>query len=314
MWKMKPPGRQRIERSMFGKIWKGYTMKEEMANIKKGAFVTNLPNARHYQGEIVVVKFGGSAMCDENISKKIMEDITSLQQMGIKMVLVHGGGPHISACLKKMGKDSVFVDGIRMTDDETMDVVQMVLSGKVNKKLVSQIRKCGGSAIGISGVDGGLLTAEKMAKNMGCTGVIKSVCKDVICDLLKAGYLPVISPVASDENGCIYNINGDMAAAKIAAELHAKRLIFLTDIDGVQIDQKEKSSLQKKLSPHKVKELCKSKIISGGMLPKVNCALDALSSGVGEVSITRGNRAHALIYELKMGESLGTLFVEKVGE
>ncbi len=268
-----------------------------------------LPYIRQYSGKIVVVKYGGNAMINQELKQQVMEDIVLLWLVGVKVVLVHGGGPEISQLMEKLGKEPVFVDGLRVTDKETMDIVQMVLSGKVNKTLVNLLEMQGGRAMGISGIDGGLIRAEARDPRLGYVGKITDVDIRPVMDMLEKGYIPVISTLGCDEQGNAYNINGDTAAAFIAGALGAERLIMMTDIAGILRDQHDPATLIPKLTVSQAKELYASGVISGGMIPKVDCCVDALSKGVESVIIMDGRVPHSILMEILTDEGAGTMVI-----
>ena len=266
-----------------------------------------LPYIQKFNGKIVVVKYGGNAMINETLKQQVMEDIVLLWLIGIKVVLVHGGGPEISEVMDKLGKKPVFVDGLRVTDRETMDIVQMVLAGKVNKTLVNLLEMHGGKAMGISGMDGSLIEAEAKSEALGYVGRITKVNIGAVTDLLEKGYIPVISTVGCDKHGNTYNINGDTAAAYIAGAMGAERLIMMTDIAGILRDKDDPSTLIPSLTVVEAEMLADSEIISGGMIPKVNCCIEAINKGVRNVTIMDGRVSHSILMELLTNEGAGTL-------
>ncbi len=269
--------------------------------------VEALPNIKHYNGKIVVVKYGGNAMVDEQLKSEVMEDIVLLWLIGVKIVLVHGGGPEISELMKKLGKAPVFVDGLRVTDKETVDIVQMVLAGKVNKTLVNLLGTYGGRAIGISGMDGELIMAKMKDERLGYVGEITKINIEPVLDLLEKNYIPVISTVGCDEDGNTYNINGDTAAAHIAGALGAERLIMMTDIAGLLRDKDDPSTLIPEVTVEEAKKYFESGIISGGMIPKVECCIEAIDEGVKNVVIMDGRVHHSILMELLTDEGAGTM-------
>lgn len=266
-----------------------------------------LPYIRRYNGKCVVVKYGGNAMINQQLKEQVMEDIVLLWLIGVKVVLVHGGGPEISDTMAKLGKKAEFVNGLRVTDKETVDIVQMVLAGKVNKTLVNMLEMKGGKAMGISGIDGRLIEAEFKDERLGYVGNITNINIQPVTDLLEKGYIPVISTVACDENGNIYNINGDTAAARIAGALEAERLIMMTDIAGILRDKDDPSTLIPKITVEEARSLYEQNVISGGMIPKVDCCIDALSHGVNNVVIMDGRIPHSILMELLTDEGAGTM-------
>ncbi len=282
-------------------------MQTEFSNAERAEILTQaLPYIKRYVGKIVVVKYGGNAMVNEALKEQVMGDIVLLQLIGVKIVLVHGGGPEISELMEKLGKKPEFVDGLRVTDKETVDIVQMVLSGKVNKTLVTLLAARGGHAIGLSGMDGSMITAKIRDPRLGYVGKVTDVNIKPVTDLLEKGYIPVISTVGSDHDGNAYNINGDTAAAFSAGALGVERLIMMTDIDGILRDRNDPASLISELTVEEVDELTKSGVISGGMIPKVECCLEALQEGVKNVVILDGRVPHSILMELLTNEGAGT--------
>ncbi len=266
-----------------------------------------LPYIQKYRGHIVVIKYGGNAMISEELRSQVMEDIVLLQLIGIKVVLVHGGGPEITNLMERLGKQAQFVDGLRVTDAETVDIVQMVLSGKINKTLVRLIGLRGGKAMGISGADDQLIQAEMKDPQLGFVGKITDVNIQPVLDLLEKGYIPVISTVGCDLSGNIYNINGDTAAAFLAGALGAKRLIMMTDIAGVLRDKNDPASLIPQLSVEEASALFREGTIAGGMIPKVECCITAISRGVDKAIIMDGRVPHSILMELLTDEGAGTM-------
>lgn len=266
-----------------------------------------LPYIRRYNGKCVVVKYGGNAMINEQLKQQVMEDIVLLWLIGVKVVLVHGGGPEISETMEKLGKKAKFVDGLRVTDKETVDIVQMVLAGKINKTLVNLIQMKGGHAVGLSGIDGGIIEAKMKNEALGYVGEITKIRTQPINDLLEKNYIPVISTVASDRQGNTYNINGDTAAARIAGALNAERLIMMTDIAGLLQDKDDPNTLIPQVTISEAKALYESGVISGGMIPKVDCCIEALNRGVNNVIIMDGRIPHSILMELLTDEGAGTM-------
>lgn len=284
----------------------------DFSNAQRAEVLTQaLPYIKRYTGKVVVVKYGGNAMINETLKQQVMEDIVLLWLIGVKIVLVHGGGPEISELMKKLGKEAVFVNGLRVTDKETMDIAQMVLAGKVNKNLVKLLETKGGQAIGLSGMDGRLIEAKLKDEKLGFVGEITAVNTKPIADLLENGYIPVISTIGCDAEGNSYNINGDTAAAFIAGALRAERLIMMTDIDGILMDKDDPSTLIHEMTIDDTKKLYDDGIISGGMLPKVECCVNAIHKGVQNVVILDGRVPHSILMELLTNEGAGTLFKEK---
>ena len=285
-------------------------MNTDFSNAERAQILVEaLPYIEKYVGEIVVVKYGGNAMINEQLRQQVMEDIVLLQLIGVKVVLVHGGGPEISELMDKLGKKAEFVDGLRVTDKETVDIVQMVLAGKVNKTLVNLLEVKGGRAVGLSGLDGRLIECEMKDERLGYVGSVTKINIAPVTDLLEKGYIPVISTIGCDKEGNTYNINGDTAAAYIAGALGAKRLLMLTDIAGVMMDKDDPDSLIRELSVVQAKELFDKGVISGGMIPKVDCCITALKRGVRKAIIMDGRVPHSILMELLTDEGAGTMFV-----
>ena len=283
-------------------------MHNTFSNMERAQVLTEaLPYIKQYNGQIVVVKYGGNAMINEELKQQVMEDICLLWLIGVKVVLVHGGGPEISQTMKRLGKEAVFLNGLRVTDKETVDIVQMVLAGKVNKSLVNLLQIKGGHAVGLSGIDGGIIEAKMKDERLGYVGEITKIRTQPILDLLEHNYIPVISTVASDRQGNTYNINGDTAAAWIAGALNAKRLIMMTDIDGILRDKDDPSTLIHQLTVSQAKGLYDEGIISGGMIPKVDCCIEAIEKGVQTVVINDGRVPHSILMELLTDEGAGTM-------
>ncbi len=268
-----------------------------------------MPYIKKYFNKILVVKYGGNAMVDEELKSSVMRDLVVLNLLGIKVVLVHGGGPDISATISKMGMESKFINGLRYTDEETAKVVRMVLAGNTNKTLADLICRHGGKAIGICGQDGHLLKCVKQDDELGFVGKIVEVNTQVLTDLLGLGYVPVVSTVGYDDEGNIYNINADTAAASIAGALQAESLILMSDIRGLLEDKNDPDSLIKKVYVSDIPALVKQGIISGGMIPKIDCCKDAIRRGVKKVFITDGRVSHSILIEILSDEGSGTMFV-----
>jgi acetylglutamate kinase len=282
--------------------------KEEFSNSQRAEVLTQaLPYIKRYVGETVVIKYGGNAMESEELKKQVMHDMVLLWLIGVKVVLVHGGGPDVSKAMEQLGKKAQFIDGLRVTDKETMDIAQMVLAGKINKTLVNMLEAQGGKAMGISGMDGRLIEAKIKDPKLGYVGEITKINIDPVKDLLEKGYIPVVSTIGCDSEGNAYNINGDTAAAYIAGALGAKRLIMMTNVDGVLRDQHDKDSLITDISISEAEELKKEGIISGGMIPKVDCCIKAIKSGVRRVVIINGMIDHSILMELLTDEGVGTM-------
>lgn len=270
--------------------------------------VQALPYLERYYGKTIVVKYGGNAMISEELKEQVMEDIVLLSMVGIKVVLVHGGGPEMSDLMKRLGKEPKFVDGLRVTDEETIEIAEMVLAGKINKSLVNLLQQKGGNAVGLSGIDGKMIRAEFKNEALGYVGNVTKINPKPITTLLDAGYIPVVSTIGSDRNGNIFNINGDTAAGRIAPAIGAVRLIMMTDIDGIRKDKDDPSSLIRELTISDAEKMIESGEISGGMIPKVRCCMDALNGGVKASVIIDGRVPHATLMEILTSEGAGTMF------
>ncbi len=283
-------------------------MEQHFSNAQRAEVLTQaLPYIQQHNGKIVVVKYGGNAMINEHLKEQVMEDIVLLSLIGVKVVLVHGGGPEISETMAKLGKEAIFVDGLRVTDKETIDIVQMVLAGKVNKSLVNLLEMKGGNAIGISGIDGRLIEAKIKNEKLGFVGAITGVNISPVTDLLEKGYIPVVSTVGCDKDGNTYNINGDTAAAFIAGALGAERLIMMTDIAGILRDKDDENTLIRELTIAEAEKLKEEGVISGGMIPKVDCCIEAIDEGVKNVTIMDGRIPHSILMEMLTDEGAGTM-------
>jgi len=283
-------------------------MHNSFSNAERAEVLTQaLPYIQRYNGKVVVVKYGGNAMINEQLKEQVMEDIVLLWLIGVKVVLVHGGGPEINDTMTRLGKQAQFVNGLRVTDKETVDIVQMVLAGKVNKSLVNLLETKGGKAMGISGIDGRLIEATMKDSALGYVGNITNINISAVTDLLEKGYIPVVSTIACDKDGNIYNINGDTAAAHIAGALGAERLIMMTDIAGILRDKDDPSTLISEITVDQAKDLFESGVISGGMIPKVDCCIEALTHGVNNVIIMDGRIPHSILMELLTDEGAGTM-------
>jgi len=286
-------------------------MHTAFTNMERAEVLTSaLPYIKKYSGKTVVVKYGGNAMINPQLKEQVMEDIALLWLIGVKVVLIHGGGPEISETMKRLGKKAEFVDGLRVTDRETVDIVQMVLAGKVNKTLVNLLQMKGGHAIGLSGIDGGIIEAKMKDERLGYVGEITKIRTHPITDLLERNYIPVISTVASDRQGNTYNINGDTAAAHIAGALGAERLIMMTDIAGILMDKEDPSTLIPCITVTEARKLYDEGVISGGMIPKVECCIEALEHGVDNVVIMDGRIPHSILMELLTDEGAGTMVMK----
>ena len=283
-------------------------MEKYFSNAERAQILTQaLPYIRRYNGKIVVVKYGGNAMVNAMLKHQVMEDIVLLSLIGVKTVLVHGGGPKISETMQRLGKKAEFVDGLRVTDQETVDIVQMVLAGKINKTLVNLLQMNGGKAMGISGMDGRLIEARIKDERLGYVGDVVHVNIEPVTDLLEKGYIPVISTIGCDRDGNTYNINGDTAAAHIAGALGAERLIMLTDIAGILRDRNDPASLIPAITIDEARQLRADGVISGGMIPKVECCIDAIHRGVKNAIIMDGRIPHSILMEILTDEGAGTM-------
>ena len=287
-------------------------MNESISNeLRARVLVDALPYIQKYDNKAVVIKYGGSAMGDDALKTDVMRDIVLLSIIGVRVVLVHGGGPEINQMLAKVGLQSKFINGLRYTDQDTMEIVQMVLSGKVNKELVAQIGLCGGRAVGLCGIDGGMLKARKKRSDvdLGYVGDIYEINAGPIRDALDDGYIPVVATVGIGEDGKPYNINADTAAAQIAAELNAENLILMTDVKGLLRDKEDESTLIPVVNVSEVPVLIKQNIIQGGMIPKVECCVEAVRRGVSRSFIIDGRIPHSILIEMLSNEGIGTMFL-----
>jgi len=278
------------------------------SDVKASVLIQALPYIQKYYGKIIVVKYGGNAMINDELKEAVMGDVVLLSLIGIKVVLVHGGGPEINDMLKKINKKSEFIDGLRVTDKETMDIVQMVLTGKVNKSLVQMINEKGGKALGLCGADGEMIITKRLDDVHGFVGEITEINTKIINDALNNGYIPVISTVGCDREGNTYNVNADTAASRIAGALHAESLISMTDIIGLLRDVNDPTSLIAEVNVSEVKELINDGIISGGMIPKVDCCVDAIRRGVNKSFIIDGRVPHSILIEVLTDQGIGTMF------
>ena len=281
----------------------------KISNAERAKILVNaLPYIQEYTGKIVVIKYGGNAMINEGLKDSVVHGIIILQLIGVKVVLVHGGGPEITEMLAKIGKQTEFIDGLRVTDKETVEITQMVLAGKINKSLVNLIECCGGKSVGLSGIDGHMIQAKVKNEKLGFVGEITKVNPQPILDVLEKGYIPVVSTVGCDEEGNVYNINADTAAAKIAGALKAESLITLTDICGILEDKDDPETLIPHITVEQTKDLIARGIISDGMIPKVECCTNAIKEGVKKVFIIDGRVPHSILIETLTDEGIGTMF------
>lgn len=278
-------------------------------DVRANVMIEALPYLQKYNNKVVVVKYGGNAMTNDKLKHAVMEDIVMLSTVGIKVVLVHGGGPEINDMLKRVGKESKFVNGLRYTDEETVDIVQMVLAGKVNKDLVSMLESHGGTAIGLCGLDGNLIEAEQLDSDLGYVGEITAVNPQIIRNALDNGYIPVISTIGRGKDGTVYNINADTAAARIAAEMGAPSLILLTDIKGLLEDKDDENTIIRTVGVSEVPFLKKQGIITGGMIPKIDCCVEAVRRGVKQANIIDGRIPHSILIELLTDIGAGTMII-----
>ncbi len=282
----------------------------KLSNAERALVLTQaLPYIQKYTNKIIVVKYGGNAMLNAELRNAVMGDIVLLSLVGVKVVLVHGGGPEISELLNRVGKKSEFINGLRVTDEETSEIVQMVLAGKINKTLVNYIQNNGGKAIGLSGMDGHLIEAKKLDPALGYVGEISRINPQPILDVLQHGYIPVVSTIGCDTGDKAYNINADTAAAAIASALKAESLVSMTDIGGILRDKDDPSSLIPMIHIDDAPKLMRDGIISGGMIPKVECCINAVKGGVKKVFVIDGRIAHSLIIEMLTDEGIGTMFI-----
>ncbi len=287
-------------------------MMTQMTNAQRAQVLIHaLPYIQKYTGKVLVIKYGGNAMVSDHLKDAVMGDIVLLSLIGIKVVLVHGGGPEISEQLKKIGKKSEFVDGLRVTDDETMDTVQMVLAGKTNKSLVSLLQTKGGKAMGLCGIDGGMIKAVEADKRLGKVGKITEIDVTPIMDVIDKGYIPVISTIGMGEDGTVYNINADTAAAAIAGALKAESFISMTDVDGILRDKDDPTTLISTINVSDAPRLVREGVICGGMIPKVECCIEAIRRGVNKVFIIDGRIPHSIIIETLTDEGIGTMFIRE---
>ena len=283
-------------------------MMKSFSNAERAEVLTQaLPYIKRYVGKTVVVKYGGNAMVNPDLKQQVMDDVVLLWLIGVKVVLVHGGGPEISSMMDRLGKKPEFVDGLRVTDKETVDIVQMVLAGKVNKTLVTLLEKRGGKAIGLCGMDGNLIEAKMKNEKLGFVGDVTKINIAPVCDILEKGYIPVISTLGCDADGNAYNINADTAAAHIAGALGAERFILMTDIAGILKDKDDPSTLIPEITIPEARKLKEEGIISSGMIPKVQCCVTAIEAGVKNVVIMDGRVPHSILMELLTNEGAGTL-------
>lgn len=284
---------------------------DKVTNAKRAQILTAaVPYIKEYTDKYVVVKYGGNAMTDPELKKSVMQDLLLLNLVGVKVVLVHGGGPEINSALDKMQIESTFKDGLRVTDEPTMEVVQMVLAGKVNKGLVANLVELGGKAVGLCGIDGNMIKVHKKNADLGLVGEIDDIDTTLIETVISQGYIPVLSSIGVDENGVAYNINADTVAAKVAGALQAETMVAMTNIDGVMRDKDDPTSLIPQLSVAEAEQLKQEGIIAGGMIPKVDCCLEAIEAGAQKVFIINGEIPHAILIELLTNEGLGTMFVK----
>ena len=278
-------------------------------DVRANIMIEALPYLQKYNGKVVVIKYGGNAMTNERLKQAVMRDVVMLSIVGIKVVLVHGGGPEINTMLGKIGKESKFVNGLRYTDEETIDIVQMVLAGKVNKDLVSMLESHDGKAIGLCGLDGNMIEAKCLNPDLGYVGEITAINPEIIQTALDNGYIPVISTIGRGEDGTVYNINADTAAARIAAEMKAPSLILLTDIKGLLEDKDDENTLIRTVGVSEVPYLKKQGIISGGMIPKIDCCVEAVRRGVKQANIIDGRIPHSILIELLTDLGAGTMII-----
>lgn len=284
-------------------------MIKNIGNAEKAEILMQaLPYIKKYHKQTVVIKYGGNAMTDDNIKKMVMGDLVLLRQIGVNVVLVHGGGPEINDALKKMNIETEFIGGLRKTGEDAISVVQMVLAGKVNKDLVNLIELCGGQSVGLCGIDGRMIEADFENRELGFVGKITNVNPKPVLDMLEAGFIPVVASVGCDKKGNVYNINADTVAARLAAELKAMSLINLSDVPGLLKDKNDPTTLIKEVNVSETLKLMNEGIISGGMIPKVKCCVEAIRRGVKQVFIIDGTVEHAILVEMMNDEGVGTMF------
>ena len=284
------------------------TSEENFSPERRAAvLVETLPYIQHFSGETVVVKLGGNAMVDDELASQFAQDIVLMQSVGIKPVVVHGGAPQIGSMLDRLGMDSQFVDGLRVTDSDTLDVARMVLVGKVNRDIVSSINIHGPLAVGISGEDAGLITAASLHEDLGFVGEIQAVNPTIITGLLKEGHIPVVSSIGADDKGQAFNINADTVASSLAAALEAKRILYLTDIEGLRADMEDPESHISEIMSSDLQNLIDNGTISGGMIPKAQACLEAVQAGVGSAHMVDGRISHVILLELFTDSGIGTM-------
>ena len=288
----------------------------EKEQAKAEILIEAIPYIRKFAGETVVIKYGGSAMVDERLKKAVIKDVAMLKYLGLNPIIVHGGGKEITAVLDRMGKETLFVDGLRVTDSETAGVAEMVLSGSIGKSLVENLEAVGIKACGINGKDGHTLMAKKKiddkGRDLGFVGVIEQVNRTLIDTLLKADFVPVISPVGVDAFSQTYNVNADYAASAIAGALNAQKLVFMTDVEGILRDKDNPKSIIRKMNSREAVELIEDGTIKGGMIPKVECCLDAIEKGVKSVHVLDGRLPHSILLEIFTAEGIGTMVTPEV--
>lgn len=285
-------------------------MHEKLSKAQRAkVLIEALPYIQRYNNKIVVIKYGGNAMINDELKTAVMGDIVLLSLIGVNVVLVHGGGPEINKMLSRVGLKSKFKDGLRITDKDTAEIVQMVLAGKVSKDLVNLIGKLGGKAIGLSGIDGNMIEAKQISEELGYVGEITDINAQPILDVLSKGYIPVISTLGCDDEGNVYNINADTAASRIAGTLNAESLISMTDIEGILKERDDPNTLIPVINVSEAPQLMRDGVISGGMIPKVQCCIEAIRRGVKKVFITDGRVPHSILIETLSDEGIGTMFV-----
>lgn len=280
-----------------------------LSNAQRAEIIVQaLPYIQKYNNKIIVIKYGGNAMLNDELKKAVMGDLALLSLIGIRVVLVHGGGPEISELMQKVGKENAFLDGLRVTDKETAEIVQMVLAGKISKDLVNLIQCIGGKALGLCGIDGHMIEAKPQDERLGYVGEITRVNAQPVLDALAAGYIPVISTLGCDRQGSVYNINADIAASRIAGALRAESLILMTDVQGIQRIPGDEASMIPELTVSQAIQLIREGVISGGMIPKTHCCIDAIRRGVERVFIIDGRVPHSILIEVLTDEGIGTMF------
>ncbi|MCC5911248.1 MAG: acetylglutamate kinase [Clostridiaceae bacterium] len=274
---------------------------------KADVLIESLPYIKKFYNETVVIKYGGNAMINEELKQTVIQDIILMRFVGMKPVIVHGGGPEITDMMRKLGKEPQFIDGLRVTDQETLEITEMVLLGKINRQIISLINNNGVKAVGISGKDGNMIKAKLKNPKLGFVGEVEEIDIDLIHTITDKGYIPVISPIGCGSNGETYNINADEVAGKVAAALGAKKLVLITDVKGVMKDQSDTSSIISHIKTHEIRQYIQEQIIGGGMIPKVHCCFHAVTNGVERAHIIDGTKLHSILLEIFTNKGIGTM-------